>query len=305
MYPAAPPPLFFVFNAASGRDDTARLLPLVQATLLAAGRDGDCFVARQPHELHAVVGRAVNAAREARGAVVAAGGDGTLSAVAQAVWNAHLVMGVLPQGHANFFARAHGVPLKPALALQALLTARIEPVPLGMVGDQVFLVGASMGLYPPAPPRRLRGAVLGAALGALLRGESSMTLELHHDGEARVLRTRTLHVGHNAAWLRALGLPGAAPVPEEGVDAITLPLQSMAHTLWTVLRGSAGRLDGAEGADHLVFDSLQVRPRRHQARMPLHIDGEPLWLPTPLVFRAAPHPLRLLVPARATATAPD
>lgn len=78
--------------------------------LRAEGRHVETFVVGQGHDLAAVIGRAVNAARDARGAVVAAGGDGTLNAVAQAVWNANLPMGVLPQGTFNYFARAHGIP---------------------------------------------------------------------------------------------------------------------------------------------------------------------------------------------------
>ena len=306
MHPAAPP-LFFVFNAASGQDDTARLLPLVQARLQAAGRAGDGFVAHQPGELNAVIGRAVNAAREARGAVVAVGGDGTLNTVAQAAWNANLVLGVLPQGHCNFFARALGMPLQPEPALQALLQARSEPMPVGMVGERLFLVHASVGLYPPllaaqeqAPPGtgHQPWASRWASLGTLLRGGSLMTLELHAHGEARVVRTRTLHVGHNALQLRALGLRQAPAATDGRLAATTLlPLPAW-RTLWRVLRGSIGRLDSAQRVDRFAFEQLQVRPRRRQPHMPVAIDGETLWLPTPLVFQAAPHPLQVLVPRR-------
>ena len=307
---AAAPPLFFIFNAASGHDDTREIVQHVAELLRAAGRPAELLVAGQPGELGALIGRAINGARDARGVVVAVGGDGTLNAVAQAVWNAGLVMGVLPQGTFNFFGRVHGMPTDIGAAVDALLNARIEPVPVGMVGDRLFLVNASVGMYPQlleereqATQRhgRSRVVALMAGLATLLRGQSVMTLELHSHGEARVVRTRTLFVGNNELQLQAIGLREALAVERGRLAAITLQPLPMLSTLWLVLRGAIGRLDGAEGVDSFAFDRLQVQPRRGATAMKMAIDGEIVHLPTPLVFQNAPRPLQLLVPAAADA----
>ena len=307
---AAAPPLFFIFNAASGHDDTREIVQHVAALLRAAGRPAELLVAGQPGELGALIGRAINGARDARGVVVAVGGDGTLNAVAQAVWNAGLVMGVLPQGTFNFFGRVNGMPTDIGAAVDALLNARIEPVPVGMVGDRLFLVNASVGMYPQlleereqATQRhgRSRVVALMAGLATLLRGQSVMTLELHSHGEARVVRTRTLFVGNNELQLQAIGLREALAVEGGRLAAITLQPLPMLSTLWLVLRGAIGRLDGAEGVDSFAFDRLQVQPRRGATAMKVAIDGEIVHLPTPLVFQNAPRPLQLLVPAAADA----
>lgn len=307
---AAAPPLFFIFNAASGHDDTREIVQHVAELLRAAGRPAELLVAGQPGELGALIGRAINGARDARGVVVAVGGDGTLNAVAQAVWNAGLVMGVLPQGTFNFFGRVNGMPTDIGAAVDALLNARIEPVPVGLVGDRLFLVNASVGMYPQlleereqATQRhgRSRVVALMAGLATLLRGQSVMTLELHSHGEARVVRTRTLFVGNNELQLQAIGLREALAVEGGRLAAITLQPLPMLSTLWLVLRGAIGRLDGAEGVDSFAFDRLQVQPRRGATAMKVAIDGEIVHLPTPLVFQNAPRPLQLLVPAAADA----
>lgn len=78
--------------------------------------------------------------------LIAGGGDGTLRDIAEALaladTEASLVL--MPLGTANDFARAAGVPLEPAGALQ-LLDVPARPIDLGAVGDQVFLNMATGG----------------------------------------------------------------------------------------------------------------------------------------------------------------
>ncbi|MCA0324639.1 MAG: diacylglycerol kinase [Proteobacteria bacterium] len=300
------PPLFIVLNAASGSDDARRAGEALSARLEVSGRTHQLLRVSRPDELGAAIGRAVLAAREARGVVVAAGGDGTMNAVAQAAWNADLPMGVLPLGTFNYFARAHDIPVEPMAALAALLNARVAEVPVGRVGERVFLVNASVGLYPRLLEQREQAkrrfgrhrlVALLSGLGSLLGGRSVLTLELHHAGQTRVARTRTLFVGNNRLQLCELGLPEALAVGRGRLAAITLQPLSMPRTLWLVLRGAVGRLDGAEGVDSFDFDHLVVRPRRAGRTIKVAVDGEVLRLPAPLVFETAPHPLRLLVPS--------
>ena len=75
--------------------------------------------------------------------VVAVGGDGTLNTVARAAHKAGGVMGVVPQGTFNCFARTHGIPADPAEAMQLLLHAGPMPAQVATVNDRVFLVNAN------------------------------------------------------------------------------------------------------------------------------------------------------------------
>lgn len=78
--------------------------------------------------------------------IIAGGGDGTLRDIAEALAShstqASLVL--MPLGTANDFARAAGVPLEPAQALE-LLDAAPSAIDLGEVGGQVFLNMATGG----------------------------------------------------------------------------------------------------------------------------------------------------------------
>ena len=243
------PPLFIVFNAASGSADSDRAMARVHELLNAAGQPHEILAVRGNDDLTRTAVRAVHAAREAHGCVVAAGGDGTLNAVAQVVWNADQLMGVLPQGTFNYFGRTHGMPADLDDSVAALLTAREQPITVGLLGERVFLVNASVGLYPrlledrEAAKRRFgrhRVVALLSGLGTLLRGRSVLTLELSFEGQTRVIRTRTLFVGNNPLQLAALGLRHATDVEQGRLAAITLQPLSGPRTLWLLLRGALG-----------------------------------------------------------------
>ncbi len=81
-------------------------------------------------------------------------------------------MGVLPQGTFNYFVRTHGIPTNAADAAQALLYSVPAPVQVGLINDRVFLVNASLGLYPELlQDREVYKALFRGAIGTL--GETS------------------------------------------------------------------------------------------------------------------------------------
>ncbi|WP_273824100.1 MULTISPECIES: lipid kinase YegS [Pseudomonas] len=76
--------------------------------------------------------------------LIAGGGDGTLRDIAEALAGTEASLVLMPLGTANDFARAAGVPLEPAAALQ-LLDVPARPIDLGAVGEQLFLNMATGG----------------------------------------------------------------------------------------------------------------------------------------------------------------
>lgn len=99
---------------------------------------------------------AVQALRDATqrnvGLVIAAGGDGTLRSAANILAGTETVMGILPKGTVNVFARELSIPLDDPLgALQIALHGRTRRVDVGCVRvpsnpeGQFFLLMASLG----------------------------------------------------------------------------------------------------------------------------------------------------------------
>jgi YegS/Rv2252/BmrU family lipid kinase len=77
--------------------------------------------------------------------LVAAGGDGTINAVANGMAVAARPLAVLPLGTANVLAREIGLPRRPELLAELIAIGPARPIWPGRVGDRLFLVMASSG----------------------------------------------------------------------------------------------------------------------------------------------------------------
>lgn len=305
-------PFFIVLNAGSGKRDAETIEATIRGVLEQAGRRYDLARLDHPRQLPQLARRAVKLAQQQQGTVVVAGGDGTINAVAQAVLNSRLPFGVLPQGTFNYFSRAHGIPTDTATATRMLLDATVRLVQVGLINDRVFLVNASLGLYPRLLEEREaymqkfgrnRLVALGAGVITLLRGHRQLVLGLEHEGQSEILRTPTLVVGNNPLQLEQVGIPHADAVQQGLLVAITVrPIKTLA-LLGILCRGALGQLGDADNVASFAFDRLTVWPYRRR-RIKVAIDGEVTWLRTPLVFQVAPHPLPLLVPACAITASP-
>ena len=303
--PAAP--LIFIINAASGSSDGDAKRVVIEDALRAAGRQGDVRFVR-PDALAQEARAAAATALATRSAVVAVGGDGTINAVAQAAHAAGCPMGVVPLGTFNYVARTHGISTEPAEAAQMLIHAVPVPVQVGTVNGHVFLVNASLGLYPvlledreayKARFGRSRWVAMGAACMTLLRGHRQLRLLIEEGGVVREVRTPTLFVGNNRLQLEQVGLDLSAHparVLDDGrIAAVMLKPTGTLAMAWLMLRGAMGSLGEADSVDSFAFQRMVVQPRRRKIKVAF--DGEIARMRTPIEFRVAAQPLFLLKPS--------
>jgi len=306
--------LQFVINAAAGGSAADSKRELIEAALQTAGRRGDLHFS-QPAELARVAQQATAKALATRTAVVAVGGDGTLNTVAQCAHALGCAMGVVPQGTFNYFARTHGIPADPAEAAQQLLGWTPQPVQVAAINDRVFLVNASLGLYPElledreaykARFGRSRWVAFWAASVTLLRAQRQLRLHIEQGSSVRDVRTLVLFVGNNRLQLQHLGVhphlnPAGGPLHAPGAGRITAVMLrpiGMLAMLRLMLHGALGTLGEAQSVEHFEFEHLVVRPTLTPGRRGVKVafDGEVARMRTPLDFRVLAQPLYLLMP---------
>jgi len=299
-------PLYIVLNAGSGRSDSGTASDAIESVLSATGRAHEILRVDDAGRLREIATEAVAKAQRSDGIAVAAGGDGTLNAVAQVALSSRCRFGVIPQGTFNYFGRTHGISSDAAEATRGLLTARVLPVQVGMVNGNVFLVNASLGLYPQlledrehqkVRHGRSRWVAAWAGLATVFRDYQPMLIKLEHEGRTHELRTLTLFVGNNRLQLEQIGLDESVVVEDGKLAAIVLPPVSTATLLGLAARGAMGKLGQARGVRHFAFSSITVAPSsRAVNRVKIATDGEITWMRTPIEFSVAPEPLLLLKP---------
>jgi diacylglycerol kinase family enzyme len=300
------PRLFVLANPGSGEHDARATREALSEVFESAGRAAEFVPVASAEALQDAAAGAASRARECQGVLVAVGGDGTINTVAGAAIRHGCPLGVIAQGTFNYFARNHGLPQEVKAAARALLRAQPEPVQVGWLNEQLFLVNASLGLYPQsledreafkAQLGRHRWVAMVSGLVTLFQWRRQLSLEIELEGERRRLRTPTLFVCNNRLQLESIGIDRglAARVGKGLLGALLLrPIGTWAM-LGLVLRGAFGRLGEADHVLSFAFRSIEVQPLGGR-RMKVATDGEVRMMRTPLRFSVSPTPLLLMVP---------
>ena len=300
-------PLQFVINAAAGSSDADEKRQVIEAALQTGGRQGKLLFS-DPANLARVAQQAAAMAIATGTAVVAVGGDGTLNTVAQAAHALGCPMGVVPQGTFNYFARTHGIPSDPTEAVRLLLQWSPWPVQVAAINDRVFLVNASLGLYPDlledreaykARFGRSRWVAFWAAAITLLRAQRRLRLRIEQGAAVRDVKALTLFVGNNRLQLEQLGVEPEQALRAGYITAVMLRPIGTLSMLRLMLHGAMGTLGEAQSVEHFEFDHLVVRPTLVPGRRGVKVafDGEVTRLRAPLDFRVLSKPLYLLKPS--------
>jgi diacylglycerol kinase family enzyme len=301
-------PLLFVINASAGAHDIDAKTAVIESALSARGRQGELRVCR-PEDLQRVSTEAASQAAARGTAVIAVGGDGSLNTVAQAAHAAGCAMGVIPYGTFNYFARTHGIPTDPVEAARLLLDASPSPVQVAAINHRLFLVNASLGVYPELLQDReafkvrfgrSRWVAFVAGIATLLRAQRRLRLHIEMGATVRDVQTLTLFVGNNRLQLAQLGADPAdtvAGTPGHGsMAALMLRPIGTLSMISLMLHGAMGRLGEAAGVESFEFHHLVVRPRLAPGHTEVVVafDGEVARMQAPIHIRVLDKPLYLL-----------
>lgn len=246
-----------------------------------------------PCELARVASLAVEADSKL---VIVGGGDGTVGSVADALACRPTVLGIIPLGTANSFARSLSIPLATAEAVDLLGSGSIQAVDLGKVGARHFLNGSSIGL--PAAVAASTPHLVKKWFGrAGYLGVAAWRFATHRPFECNVI------VEGRAVTATALDVRVASGSFQGGVRIMAGGAVDDGRLVVRILEGTSRWRLVAEWmrvALHLP-PSLQLSITLSgselriatQPRQPLTLDGE-LGPPTPVVMSVARHALKVI-----------
>ena len=283
-----------------GRRAGDDILDRVAAALRAAGIAGDVELVAGDR----LAARAKAAADAGAELVIAAGGDGTVSAVAGALVGTRAALGILPLGTLNHLARDLGIPFDLGQAAAVIGAGQQRVIDVARLNDRIFVNNSAIGLYPLfVADREGQEQRLGRSkrLSMFVAGLRTLARFHHHrltltidEGQSETIETPLLFVGNNDYRLD-LGSAGQRDsISDARLSVIVMRRMGRAGFFIAMLRALAGRsLPG----DMIKLDDVQrltVASRR--SCLTVSSDGETERLAPPLDYRIDPAALRVMAP---------
>ena len=292
-------PVLVVENTRSGTAGEADGHARLREAFRVAGIAAEFVAASTGPEIQAVVDEAIEAGHRM---IVAAGGDGSVSAVASRLVGSEVVLGVIPFGTLNHFAKDLRLPQDVEDAVVTLKCGVVAAIDVAEVNSRPFLNNSSIGLYPKLVQereeiRRLgyrKSVALLRALVPTLRNLPLTRVRLHAGGQTLERGTPFVFVGNNVYELAGLRL-GSRSRLDGGELSVCV-----AHRVgaFGVARLAASALLGRlrEAKDFDVFCTREVWVDAAAASLPVSLDGEVAQLETPLHYRIRPGALKVVAP---------
>lgn len=296
MKPAAA----LIFNPVSGPRDPQPDLQQIK-TLLGSHFDLDIIQTSpdcDPTQL------ALAAIAQGAEVILAAGGDGTVSAVAQALYRTSIPLGVIPRGSGNVFANALRIPLTIPGACQVICGGRTRVIDVAECNGRPVFVRASLGYGAETvgETRREWKRRLGL-MAYVLEGARQLTrlkrfvVILEIEGKPRLIWTSSVAVANATAATSILAQGSGEVIIDDGfldvtlIDPVTIP---RALVIFVELFRSALNRIPSRHRDIQAFRARQVKITAYPQQRVV-IDGE--WAgATPIELQCHAQGLTVLVP---------
>lgn len=255
----------------------------------------DAHAVKNPKDLCAAVDRALAKGPDL---LILGGGDGTVSGLVDQMVGHDVVLGVLPLGTANSFARTLGIPLDVDGAVEVIRAGHRRRIDLGMIDKDYYANCAAMGLSPkiaetiPHDLKRLLGRVgyLGWAAWQFTRFKP-FTLIVGEGATQERIRVVEVRIANGPYH------GGTELVESADVASGVIVVQAVGGRVKSrLIQNWAASILGLEARHDQVreFRGRSIRIDT-EPRMPISIDGEVL-ARTPVTARVAAGVIEVLAP---------
>lgn len=284
--PSMIPIAHVIMNRTSGADNKTALTEAIEAAFAAHGWKVE-FVLAGRRDLRRRTQQVVD---QAPGAIVVAGGDGTINTVASACVEANRPLGLLPAGTFNFAARNLGVSTEVSEAVTVIVDGVTRQIDIGEINGRIFLCGAGLGLYARMLEqreydkrrlgRRSRLLAFLSGIRCVMSRHPLFAVELEVDGHTERHLTTTLFFGCNALQLQYFNTSASECPRHRKLGVLSLKLRSRWDVMVAAYAALLRRLDAVNTTDAFCASTVRVQTQRRVLKVA--IDGEVVLLRSPL-----------------------
>lgn len=287
-----------LYNGVAGASKSETILSLAVPALAAASKSLELVQTHSKEEFELACQQAANTAE----VLFIAGGDGTVHSAVQAVAGLEQppLIGILPSGTCNDFARTLQIPLTLEEAALSLAEGEIKEIDVATINGSSFLNFAGIGLITEAstnidPILKQRYGKLSYFMSALQTARQtepfpvSLIIDgIHYSEEAVVVLVM------NGKSIGTHSFPLAAIDPSDGLLDIFIIQSSTIAAIreWFSLAQPDVISEELEHVTHYQGRKIEIRTEQE---MDVDTDGE-IYLKTPLQIEIEPQQLNMLVP---------
>ena len=237
--------------------------------------------------------------------IAAAGGDGTVNAVASAIIGHDVTFGVLPLGTLNHFARDLSIPVDVDDAAGVIIAGHTTTVDVGEVNGRIFLNNSSVGLYPRIVKLREQHDARGARKWAIaawatmraIRNTVPLRVQLLVDGKEVTRSTPLIFIGNNEYRMQGADAASRDSLQDGRLALYLVKTNGQWNLLRLVYRILAGTArESGELAMVTTATAVIDTANGSQTQLDVALDGEVTTMTMPLRYAIRPRALRVLVP---------
>ena len=243
--------------------------------------------------------------------IIASGGDGTVSAVAEAVMQTDLPLGIIPRGTANAFSVALGIPTNVTQACETILAGTTQQVDVATCNGAPMVLLGGIGFEAETVERanremKNRLGVLAYIVAGMqqLASQEAFSAELEICGEVNEFECLAITVANAAPPTSVMAQGFGEVVTDDGLLDITIGLTPVEA------QGIGARLQGVGTIAELFTAALVKRPAQNEGILSLRVpavkvttvppqkvvvDGEIIGT-TPVEFKCIAKGLTVLAP---------
>lgn len=246
--------------------------------------------------------KAKRAAEQGVDVLLVVGGDGTISTTGAALIGTNTVLGAIPMGSGNGFARHFGISLKPTEAALDLATAEVKAIDVGCVNGRPFLATCSMAwdaaivrTFQKSPVRGILPYVF-AGVYEFIEYKPQLLEAILDDGETLSIPDPLVFTIANLTQYGADVRISPDAEPDDGrLELVTARKQDVPALLSSLVNLPKKSLSEFPKVAFRQFKKLIVR--RPEPAM-IQIDGELVEAPAVVEVEVVPRCLNVLVPRR-------